>query len=112
MGVTIFNTKHVNHPHPQLFEWSNDSQRGWSRSRTFSVSYAAGTTSPQEPRGSTTQVRNPNPTIPVSTHLAITNKQWNRILLVSTIRLGEDFFVFDLLSLSYVMCAPNVVRVQ
>lgn len=33
-------------------------QRGWSRSRTLSVSYAAGTTSPLEPRGSTTQVRN------------------------------------------------------
>lgn len=32
-------------------------QRGWSRSRTLSVSYAAGTTSPLEPRGSTTQVR-------------------------------------------------------
>lgn len=32
-------------------------QRGWSRSRTLSVSYPAGTTSPLEPRSSTTQVR-------------------------------------------------------
>ncbi|CRK90097.1 CLUMA_CG003815, isoform A [Clunio marinus] len=34
----------------------NRQQRGWSRSRTLSVSYAAGTTSPLEPRGSTTQI--------------------------------------------------------
>ncbi|XP_075227186.1 rabconnectin-3 alpha isoform X2 [Lycorma delicatula] len=31
-------------------------QRGWSRSRTLSVSYAAGTTSPLEQRGSTTAI--------------------------------------------------------
>lgn len=31
-------------------------QRGWSRSRTLSVSYVAGTASPLEQRGSTTQV--------------------------------------------------------
>lgn len=33
-----------------------DLQRGWSRSRTLSVSYVAGTASPLEQRGSTTQV--------------------------------------------------------
>ncbi|GAB0086325.1 dmX-like protein 2 [Sergentomyia squamirostris] len=31
-------------------------QRGWSRSRTLSVSYIPGTSSPLEPRGSTTQI--------------------------------------------------------
>uniref|UniRef100_A0A2M3ZQU8 Putative secreted peptide n=1 Tax=Anopheles braziliensis TaxID=58242 RepID=A0A2M3ZQU8_9DIPT len=32
-------------------------QRGWSRTRTLSISCPAGTVSPLEPRGSTTQVR-------------------------------------------------------
>ncbi|XP_055700241.1 dmX-like protein 2 isoform X2 [Phlebotomus papatasi] len=37
-------------------EESLNKQRGWSRSRTLSVSYIPGTSSPLEPRGSTTQI--------------------------------------------------------
>lgn len=37
-------------------ESRSNKQRAWSRSRTLSVSYVGGTTSPLEPRGSTTQI--------------------------------------------------------
>lgn len=35
---------------------SLERQRGWSRSRTLSMSYTAGVNSPNEPKGSTTQI--------------------------------------------------------